>query len=258
MAGASLDVGTGQVQLPDRMGSMGLDRAYSASEQLSALMLKTFSQTLIMDLWLLVHNLLRTQWTGPLPVKVDGRWQNPTPSAWPRRKNATVKPGMSPGERQRRSVALGALITKQENLAQMGMEDVLVDAERYFRTICDWARLNDISNPEQYLIDPTSDGAKQALQQKQMTAQQQQAATKRLQDMAIALEQMGKALEKYGIDVKAAVEKYRIDAQTDQKEAELTTDLVKHRETNALKLPKGPEAKGAGEDKSEGKESAEK
>lgn len=254
MGGASLDVGTGQVQLPDRMGSMGLDRAYSASEQLSSLILKTFSQTLIKDLWLLVHELLRTEWTGALPIKVQGRWEQPEPSKWQRRRGVTVKPGMSPGERQRRSAALGNLIQLQTELAKADMEDVLVNAERYYRTVCDWARLNDIPNPEQYLIDPTTDEAKQALVAKAQSRQAQAQGAQRLQEMALALEQMGKALEKYGIDVKAAVEKYRIDSQSEQKEAELTVDLVKSREKADSDLKRGTPAEANGKSKSEGEE----
>jgi len=239
MGGASLEVGTGQVQLPDRMGSMGLDRAYSASEQLSSLVLKTFSQTLIMDLWLLTHELLRTEWTGPLPVEINGRWEQPEPSKWKKRRTVVVKPGMSPGERQRRSQALGGLIGLQEKLASLGMEGVLVDAERYYRTVCDWCRLNDISSPEQYLIDPTSDGAKQALKSKAQQQQQAAQSAANLQQMAVALEQMGIAVNKYGIDVRAAVDKYKVDVQADGKEAELTVGLVdKREERDARKLEK--------------------
>jgi len=230
MGGASLDVGTGKVQLPDRMGSMGLDRAYSASEQLSSLVLKTFSQTLIKDLWLLVHELLRTEWNGPLPIKVEGRWLNPEPAKWPRRKGVVVKPGMSPGERQRRSLALGNVIALQTQLAGAGMEDVLIDAERYYRAVCDWARLNDISRPEQYLIDPTSEGAQKALLQKAQAKKQAAQSAAQLQQMAVALEQMGIAVNKYGIDVKAAVDKYKADLQSEGQEAELTIGLVQERE----------------------------
>lgn len=230
MAGASLDVGTGNVQLPDRMGSMGLDRAYSASEQLSALILQTFAQTLIKDLWLQVHELLRNEWVGPLSVKLSGRWVEVEPAKWPRRYSVRVKPGMSPGERQRKSQALGAFIQLQMQLAERGMEGILVDAERFYRAVCDWGRLNDIPSPEHYLADPTTPAAVEAFQRKAQQAAQQQAAQQRLQEMAIALEQMEKAVTKYGIDVKAAVEKYRIDSQSEAKEAELTVSLVQERE----------------------------
>ncbi len=248
MAGASLDVGTGKVQLPDRMGSMGLDRAYSASEQLSSLILKTFSQSLIKGVWMLAHDLLRTQWTGELPTKYEGRWINPKPSQWPRRYDATVKPGMSPGERQRRSQALGAFIDLQMKLAGMGMEDILVDAERYYRALCDWARLNDIKRPEQYFINPASPGAQKAFKAKADAAAQQQQAAAQLQKTALALEQMGHAVKKYGIDVNAAVEKYKADSSSDAKEAELTIGLVKDRETaeRDLKAPKPIEGKAEG------------
>jgi len=243
MAGASLDVGTGQVQLPDRMGSMGLDRAYTASEQLSSLILKTFSQTLVKDLWLLVHDLLRTEWTGPLPIKIDGRWQSMTPSTWPKRRNVFVKPGMSPGERARRVGALGNLIALQTQLAQAGMEDVLVDSERYYRTICDWARLNDIPRPEQYLIDPSSPGAQQALVRKAQTAQAQAQQAQQLQQGALLLEQMKVAVDKYATDVKASIDKYKIDSDAEGTEAQLTIDLVKSREQAASKTLQAVPAK---------------
>lgn len=251
MAGASLDVGTGKVQLPDRMGSMGLDRAYSASEQLSSLILKTLSETLIKDLWLLVHEILRTEWTGPLPIKLEGRWEQPEPSQWPIRMDVTVKPGMSPGERNRRSQALGALIQLQTDLAKAGMEGVLVDAERYYRTVCDWARLNDIQRPEQYLIDPSSDAAKQTLAQKAEQTKAANMQAQQLQKMALALEQMGHAVQKYGIDVKAAMEKYKVDADTDKTEASLTVDLVKDREKAERDMSKPPKAPEKAEEASE-------
>jgi beta-phosphoglucomutase-like phosphatase (HAD superfamily) len=122
------------------------------------------------------------------------------------------------------------------------MEGVLVDAERYYRAWCDWARLNDIQRPEQYFIDPASDGAKATLQQKAEAAQRQEQAAKQLQSTALALEQMGHAVKKYGIDVGAAVEKYKADSQSDQKEAELTVGLVKDRESaeRDLKKPAAP------------------
>src|SRR5690606_7174127 len=226
MGGAALDISTAQVQLPERVGSMGLDRAYSATEQLAALALKTLSQTFIRGLWLLAHSVLRRHWDGPINIRVDGRWQETFPARWRPRDHAIVRPGMSPGERRRRSDALAMIIQQQEKLAALGMEDVLVDAERYYRALCDWAHLNDIKMPERYLIDPTTEQAQAALASKAEERAKQSTAAQQLQQHGVALEHMSRLIEKYGIDVRAAVEYYKANLATEEKEAELTVGLV--------------------------------
>src|SRR5690606_40912969 len=73
-------VQTCALPISERVGSMGLDRAYSATEQLAALALKTLSQTFIRELWLLAHSVLRRHWDGPINIRVDGRWQETFPA----------------------------------------------------------------------------------------------------------------------------------------------------------------------------------
>lgn len=250
MGGASLDISTAQVQLPERVGSMGLDRAYSATEQLAALALKTICQTLIRDVWLLAHATLRREWAGEVNVQIEGRWIATRPIDWPARDHVQVKPGMSPGERRRRSEALAQVIQRQEALAQQGMEDVLVDAERYYRAVCDWGRLNDLKHPERYFIDPATEGAQEALAAKAQLREQQLAAAKQLQEQALLLEQLRTAVEKYGIDVRAAVEYFKAGKDEEAREAELVVDLVKTREAAAAK-PVAGESNGPTTEESE-------
>lgn len=198
MGGAALDLQSAQLQIGgDRMGSQGLDRAYSVAEQLSAFMLKLLAATLIRSVFLLAHNVLREYFDQELPFKRKGKWTYTKPSQWPERVNATIKPGMSPGERTRRSNAMAEVINSQMMLADKGMDEVLVNIKGFHRAMMDWARLNDIQNPEQYYVDPDSPESQTAMQNKNKAAAEAKNQKAALMQQAFGLEQLRTAFQKY-------------------------------------------------------------
>lgn len=201
MGGAALDLQTAQMQIGgDRMGSQGLDRAYSVAEQLSAAMMKTLAATLIRSTFLLAHRVLREYFDNEVPIKRNGKWTYVRPSEWPERHSVTVKPGMSPGERGRRVAAMGQVLDAQMMMADRGMDEVLVDLHSFNRALMDWARLAEVQNPEQYFIDPDSDQAKAALQAKDKQRQQEVQQRAMLMQQSFGLEQLRTAFEKYRTD----------------------------------------------------------
>lgn len=201
MGGAALDLQTAQMQIGgDRMGSQGLEKAYSVAEQLSASMMKTLASTLIREVFLLAHRTLREYFDEPVPIKRNGKWQHVTPSEWPERYSVTVKPGMSPGERSRRINAMTQVINSQMMLADKGMDEVLVNLDSFNRALLDWARLSEIQNPEQYFLDPQSDSSQAALANKQKQAQEQKRQKAMLMQQAFGMEQLRTAFEKYRHD----------------------------------------------------------
>ena len=172
MGGAALDMQSAQMQIGgDRMGSQGLEKAYSVAEQLSAAMMKTLAATLIRSVFLLAHQTLREYFDEPVPIKRNGKWTHVLPSEWPERFNVTVKPGMSPGEKTRRVQALDSVIERQLMLSSQGMDEVLIDINGFYKACMDRDRLAEVQHPEQYYIDPASDRSQAALQSKQQQAQ---------------------------------------------------------------------------------------
>lgn len=201
MGGAALDLQTSQVQIGgDRMGSQGLDRAYSVSEQLTALMMKTIAITIIRSVALLVHQTLREYFDEPVPIKRNGKWQYPKPSQWPERGNVTVKPGMSPGERMRRIESLDNVIDRQLMLAREGMDEVLIDITGFYRACMDRDRLAGVQNPEQYYIDPESDRSQMAVANKEKQREQEQMQRAALMQTSLGLENLRIGFEKYRQD----------------------------------------------------------
>lgn len=239
MGGAALDMQSAQMQIGgDRMGSQGLEKAYSVAEQLSAAMMKTIAATLIRDVFLLAHRTLREYFDEPVPIKRNGKWTYVTPSEWPERHNLTVKPGMSPGERSRRVTALSEVINAQMMLADKGMDKVLVDLDGFNRALLDWARLSEVQNPEQYFIDPESDRSKAALENKGKQAEQLDMQKKALMQQAFGLEQMRLSFEKYRTDAelqfKYFAEVLGVEVEEAKMVSDATIDIAKaRREANA-------------------------
>lgn len=226
MGGASLDMATGQAQLTDRVGSLGLDRAYSVMEALAAFMTRMIANTIVRSMYLIAHETLRTQWPTAIQFKRGNQWVKTTPTDWPVRESIAVNLGASVGERARLAAVLDKLLEKQGMLAGAGMEDILVDATAYYNAFVEWLRINDVPVPEKYIIDPRTEKAQQAMKNKALQRQEAQKKQDAFMQQAVALEQLRAALEKYKTDAQLQFQYYDavLDAQVE--EAKLSVDGV--------------------------------
>ena len=226
MGGAALDMSTGQMQLNDRVGSQGLDRAYSVMEQHAAFMMRMLAFTLIRSMYLVTHEVLRTQYRQPIQFKRGKEWIKVDPSQWPVRESVSMNLGASPGERARMSAVLSAMLEHMAALADRGMEDILVDAQAYYNAVVDWLRINDIAVPERYILDPRTPKAVEAFQRKAAAAKQAQTKQDAMMQQAIALEQVRVALQKYIADMDTQFKYYQTVLNAQIEEAKLATNAV--------------------------------
>lgn len=247
MGGAALDMASGQMQLNDRVGSQGLDRAYSVMEQFARFMTRTIAQTLVRSMYLIAHDVLRTEWPGELSFKRGNTWVKTSPSSWPVRDAVKVNLGAVPGERARQSMALERMMDRQIALAQMGMEEILVNAPVFYNAFTDWVRLNDFDTPERYILDPRSLESQKAFALKAQQRAQQQQKTDAMMQQAVALEQMRTGLQKYLGDAELQFKYWNATLDAQIEEAKLTVQGVT--ELRKLNVPKD-----GGEDDDAGRE----
>lgn len=227
LGGAALDLATANAQLgSDQIGSQGLDRAYSVMEQLAAMMTKIIARTLIRNVYLLTHQTLRQFFNEPVNIKQTARWATPTPSEWQERTILTVKPGMSVGERARLVASLGSILDKQLTLSEQGLDDVIVNINGFYAALMDWARAADVSNPQQYFLDPNSDSSKQALKSKQAQQKKQQENQATLIDQALGLERLRTAFEKYKQDTDLQFKYWDANLDSEVEEAKIVGDAT--------------------------------
>jgi hypothetical protein len=222
MGGAALELASGNAQIGgDRMGSQGLDRAYSVMEQLSAHMLKNAANTGIRSTFLLAHATLREDFSQPIALKMRGVYVTQDPTQWPERTELYVKPGMSPGERARRVVTLTQVLDRQAALAQGSMEDILVSASGYYAALLDWLRVSDMPNPERYWLDPRSDGSVKKMNDNAQASAMQQNAQHELMRQAVELQKISSALQKYQTDVETQFKYYNANLSAQVEEAKI-------------------------------------
>lgn len=232
MGGAALEMATGQLRLNERLGSMGLDRAYSVMEQLSAHMTLMIAITLFRSVYLLAHETIRKNFSeSEVVFKRRGRWDSVDPSTWPRRTGLTFKISKSPNERSRKVSALRETLGMQLQMAQLGMDEVLVNLDGFHHALIDFSRANDLPNPEKYWIDPLDPNSIKARQLKSQGAAQEKEKQDRLMGMAVELEQLRIAFDKYRQDTMLQFEYFRTVLESEVEEAKIvgdaTVDLLK-------------------------------
>lgn len=227
LGGAALDLSQANAQLPDRAGSQGIDRAYSVMEQLASMMTRNMAETLIRNTYKLAHEVLRNEFDDPVEVKRRGRWISARPVDWPERSRLQVRPGMNPGERQRKQQALSFMLQSQLQMIQAGEEDTLVNAEGFYQALTDWGRAAEISNPEQYWIDPQSEESRQAADLKARQAAEQQQQQQRLMDMAVGLEQLKIGMDKYKTDMETTFKYWAEQLRSEVEEAKIVGEAVR-------------------------------
>lgn len=224
--GAALDMASGQMQLSDRVGSQGLDRAYSVMESLALFMTRVVANTLIRSMFLIAHETLRTQWDMPIKFKRGNKWVETNPSKWQVRESVEINLGKSMNERARESAILSQLLDRQAFLAANGMEEILVDVTTYHAAMNAWLRVNDIENPEKFTIDPRSDKAIAAMQRKQQQQSMQAQKQEAMLQQSLALEQVRVALGKYQTDVETQFKYYAEVLNAQIEEAKITAQTV--------------------------------
>lgn len=232
LGGAALDLQAAEMQLNRQVGSQGVDRMYSAAEQLAGHMTGNIAQTLIRSTFLLAHATLREHFDEPVQIKQQGNWSEAVPAQWPARERLTVKVGMSPGERTRRQMSLDKLLQSQVQLAQLGMDEVLVNIDGFYALLMDWARVSDVPSPERYFVDPRTEASQKAAKAKEEAAQEMKQQQQQLVQQAIELEKLRTAFDKYKTDAELQFKYWKEVLGSEVEEAKIagsaTVEMLKN------------------------------
>lgn len=231
--GAALDFNEVQAQL---MGTSATAAAGQLSkvEQMGGWFAGNIVKTMLMPLFQLVHRTLRTELAGPVMAKISGKWSETDTSTWQPRQITDIQMGLTTTEKAERLNALSQILQQQQLLIQQGGAGIITDMQRIHSAMADWIRTANIGPPDQYLIDPSSPEAQQAVQQQQEQQRQLQEDELRLKVEELKLAQNFE-LEKQGRELNYKEWSDRLKAEIE--EAKLTLDgTIKTRELN-LKEP---------------------
>lgn len=209
--GAALDLQTAEANIAGHTAH-GTERQYSSREQLAGMMARTFGETMLRSLYMLVHRVMRTHMQQELSLKFRGEWQRTDPREWTERLELDVHMGQSQKDHDRRLGLLREILGQQYQALQAGGNGELVDLSKMHNTLTQFIEAAGIPAPDMYWIDPRSPQAVQASQQKARKAEED----------ALREEKRTAAL----LEASLGFEEYRVNVQSEDKDLDRDADIA--------------------------------
>ena len=130
----------------------GVQQIMSAAQQRLELVARTFAETGVKDLFLLVHRLVRKNVTKPDIVRLRNRWVEIDPREWKKRKDLTISVGLGSGNKDQQLMHLNAILQLQEKALQVG----LTSKDKIYNALSKLTQNAGFKNPDEFWVDPTN------------------------------------------------------------------------------------------------------
>jgi hypothetical protein len=211
----------------------GVAQIMSAAQQRLELVARTFAETGVKSLFMLVHRLVRQNVTKPDIVRIRNKWVNIDPREWKNRKDLSISVGLGAGNKDQQLMHLNAILQMQREALQVG----LTDPSKIYNALSKLTQNAGFKDPDEFWNDPAN--MPQGMQQKPSSPQdtliQGQLAIEQAKaqgDMAIAQQKAQANLQQEQVrsqnDVTIEREKIAAQAELERFKAQLKaeTDLA--------------------------------
>jgi hypothetical protein len=217
----------------DRVGSEGVDRMMSQKEELVGLMVRVIAETGVKPLCQMIRRQVIKHQDTMKDYQFRGRWIKVDPRTWNDRPYTTVRVGTGSGNRKEQLNALGIIFQTQERMMQMPGQ-ALVDENKVYNALNDFAKFSGYAGASAYFIDPQSPEGQQKKQEVQQQQQQQQQMQQQEMQMQAALAQSQiKIAEAEQAKVQVQSQNNQLKAQNDQMKVQM--DGMKAQSDNEIK-----------------------
>ena len=208
----------------------GVSAIMSAAQQRIELVARTFAETGLRDLMLLVHELTRKHNNKPQVIRMRGKWVPIDPRSWKTRYDMTISVGLGTGNREQQMANLTQIMMVQREAIQIGV----CGPEQIYNSASRLAEAAGFKNPDAFFLNPAMQPprqpqpdprmleahAKMQIEQQKMQADQQRSnsdmqikATEAQQQMQI--EQSRLELEAERLKHEMAIERFRAQTQAE-------------------------------------------
>ena len=222
----------------------GVQQIMSAAQQRLELVARTFAETGVKDLFLLVHRLVRQNVTKPDIVRIRNQWVNIDPREWKNRKDLSISVGLGAGNKDQQLMHLSTILQMQKEALSVG----LTDPEKIYNALAKLTQNAGFKNPDEFWInpantpqvegtplDPTTMAIQGQLAIEQAKAQGDLAIAREKADANLEQEQLRSRndviIEREKIAAQAELERFKaqLKAETDLAIAEIKaqTDIIK-------------------------------
>jgi hypothetical protein len=201
----------------------GVAQIMNAAQQRIELVARTFAETGVKELFMLVHHLVRTTLTKPDIVRIRNKWVDVDPREWKARKDLSISVGLGAGNKDQQLTHLMSILQMQKEAIQIG----ITSPEKIYNALAKLTQNAGFKNPEEFWVNPANSPPPQP----QGPSIQEQAiqAQKEIDAMKVQAENARKAAE--------LEERQRKDAADyEMKQRQLAFDEWKAKLENDTKL----------------------
>jgi hypothetical protein len=127
--------------------------AFDAARMKIELIARIIAEVGFRDVFRIIHQLLMTHQDRQMIVNIAGKFASINPSEWRERQNTTVTVGVGTVSRERRMVALDAIMKKQNEQIQQGGMGTVVQPHQVYQSLSDMVDAFGLE-PTAYFTDP--------------------------------------------------------------------------------------------------------
>jgi len=135
----------------------GVQQIMNAAAQRLELVARTFAETGVKELFILVHRLVRKHYVKPDVVKLRNKWVEIDPREWKDRDDLTVSVGLGTGNKDQQLAHLTQII----QLQTMGLQLGIATPKNVYNAAAKMTQNAGFRNPEEFWSDPESQEAQQ-------------------------------------------------------------------------------------------------
>jgi len=194
----------------------GIQQVMNAAAQRLELVARTFAETGVKDLFLLVHRLVRQNYTKPDIIRLRNKWVEVDPRSWKNRKDLTISVGLGSGNKDQQLMHLNSILAFQKEAINYG----LTSPDKIYNALAKLTQNAGFKNPEEFWTNPAENPQPQ---------QQQPDPQQTLIDGQMQIEQM-----KAQSESQLAQQKAQADLQQEQLRSQ--NDLIIEREKIAAQM----------------------
>ena len=130
----------------------GVQQIMSAAQQRLELVARTFAETGVKDLFMLVHRLIRQNVTKPDIVRIRNQWVNIDPREWKNRKDLSISVGLGAGNKDQQLMHLNTILAMQKEALAVG----LTDKSKIYNALAKLTQNAGFKNPDEFWTDPSN------------------------------------------------------------------------------------------------------
>ena len=130
----------------------GMQQIMSAAQQRLELVARTFAETGVKSLFMLVHKLVRQNVTKPDIVRIRNKWVNIDPREWKNRKDLSISVGLGAGNKDQQLMHLNAILQMQREALQVG----LTDPSKIYNALSKLTQNAGFKDPDEFWNDPSN------------------------------------------------------------------------------------------------------